>query len=186
MRVTICDIAAFILQLARRTPAAYNRHPSIPSILINIMTTSLNRIASLILTASIAVGISACGGGSTPSAPVVDTSGSASVVALKTIDTTVGSGVAVNTNNKVTVIYTGWLYDVKATNLRGAKFDGGTFTFTIGGNVIAGWNQGIPGMQVGGKRTLIIPSSLGYGPQGNGPIPGNAALVFDVELVSVQ
>ncbi|QJQ06098.1 FKBP-type peptidyl-prolyl cis-trans isomerase [Undibacterium piscinae] len=150
------------------------------------MTTSLNRIASLILTASIAVGISACGGGSTPSAPVVDTSGSASVVALKTIDTTVGSGVAVNTNNKVTVIYTGWLYDVKATNLRGAKFDGGTFTFTIGGNVIAGWNQGIPGMQVGGKRTLIIPSSLGYGPQGNGPIPGNTALVFDVELVSVQ
>ncbi|MFZ6749220.1 FKBP-type peptidyl-prolyl cis-trans isomerase [Undibacterium sp. Ren11W] len=133
------------------------------------------------------LGLSACGGGSsTTSAPVVDTSGSSAVVALKTIDTVVGTGVAVNTNNKVTVNYTGWLYDVKAADLHGAKFDSGKYSFTIGGQVIAGWNQGIPGMQVGGKRTLIIPSSLGYGAQGYRTIPANAALVFDVELVSID
>lgn len=143
-------------------------------------------LATLVFAASISLGLSACGGGSTASTPVLDTSGSSAVVALKTIDTVVGTGVAVNTNNKVTVNYTGWLYDVKASNLRGAKFDSGKFSFTIGGNVITGWNQGIPGMQVGGKRTLIIPSSLGYGSQGSGPIPANAALVFDVELVSIN
>jgi FKBP-type peptidyl-prolyl cis-trans isomerase FkpA len=148
---------------------------------------SCSRLATLILVAGISLGLSACGGGSsTPSAPVADTSGSAAVVVLKTIDTVVGTGVAVNTNNKVTVNYTGWLYDVKAADLRGAKFDGGRYSFTIGGPVITGWNQGIPGMQVGGKRTLIIPSSLGYGAQGSGPIPANAALVFDVELISIN
>ena len=94
-------------------------------------------------------------------------------------------------NNQVTVHYTGWLYDVKASDLRGTKFDSSIgkapYPFTIGvSNVIKGFDQGVEGMRVGGKRSLIIPSSLGYGAQANGSIPANAALVFDVELISVQ
>lgn len=150
------------------------------------MKKALHRVASTMLVFAIAGGIAACGGGS--SAP--DTSGSAAIVALKITDTVVGTGTTTATNNQLTVHYTGWLYDVKASDLRGTKFDSSVgktpFTFTLGGNVIAGWNQGLQGMKVGGKRTLIIPSSLGYGASGNGSIPGNAALVFDVELISVQ
>ena len=151
------------------------------------LSNSYSKLSTLVLTAALSLGLVACGGGSsTPSTPAVDTSGSAAVVVLKKTDTVVGTGLFVNTNNKVTVNYTGWLYDVKAADLRGAKFDSGKYSFTLGGNVIAGWNQGIPGMQIGGKRTLIIPSSLAYGAQANGPIPPNAALVFDVELVSID
>ncbi|HLO95231.1 MAG TPA: FKBP-type peptidyl-prolyl cis-trans isomerase, partial [Burkholderiaceae bacterium] len=90
--------------------------------------------------------------------------------------------------------YTGWLYDAKAAGFKGSKFDssldrGQPFTFPLGaGQVIAGWDQGVPGMKVGGKRTLIIPASLGYGSRGagNGVIPPNAALVFEVEMLGVQ
>ena len=154
------------------------------------MKKALHRIVSGIFVFAIAGGMAACGGGSTASS-VVDTSGSSAIVALKVTDTVVGTGATAVTNNKLSVHYTGWLYDVKASNLRGAKFDssvdrGTPFSFTLGGNVIAGWNQGVVGMKVGGKRTLIIPSSLGYGATGSGTIPANAALVFDVELLSVQ
>jgi FKBP-type peptidyl-prolyl cis-trans isomerase FkpA len=147
----------------------------------------LRRFAPLMLVAGLSVGIAACGGSSSNSVtPVVDTSGSSAISALKVTDTVVGTGAAVAVNQTVTVNYTGWLYDVKATDLHGTRFDGGTFTFVIGGNVIAGWNQGIPGMKMGGKRTLVIPASLAYGSQGNSSIPANAALVFDVELVSAR
>ena len=154
------------------------------------MKKALHRIASGIFVFAIAGGIAACGGGSAASS-AADTSGSSAIVALKVTDTVVGTGATAVTNNKLSVHYTGWLYDVKASNLRGAKFDssvdrGTPFSFTLGGNVIAGWNQGVVGMKVGGKRTLIIPSSLGYGATGSGTIPANAALVFDVELLSVQ
>ncbi|WP_295751964.1 FKBP-type peptidyl-prolyl cis-trans isomerase [Undibacterium sp.] len=150
------------------------------------LSNSYSKLSTLVLTAALSLGLAACGGGST-STPEVDTSGSAAVVALKKTDTVVGTGLLyVNPNNKVTVNYTGWLYDVKATDLRGKKFDSGNkISFSLA-DVIPGWNQGIPGMQVGGKRTLIIPSSLAYGARGNGPIPPNAALVFDVELVSID
>ena len=147
----------------------------------------LRRFVPLMFVAALSAGIAACGGGSSnPVTPVVDTSGSSAISALKITDTVAGTGVTVTTNQTVTVNYTGWLYDVKASDLHGTRFDGGTFTFVIGGNVIAGWNQGIPGMKVGGKRTLLIPASLAYGAQGNRSIPANAALVFDVELVSAQ
>lgn len=154
------------------------------------MKKALQCIASTMLVIAIAGGIAACGGGSAASS-AADTSGSSAIVALKVTDTVVGTGATAVTNNKLSVHYTGWLYDVKASNLRGAKFDssvdrGTPFSFTLGGNVIAGWNQGVVGMKVGGKRTLIIPSSLGYGATGSGTIPANAALVFDVELLSVQ
>ena len=94
---------------------------------------------------------------------------------------------------KVTVHYTGWLYDETAGNKHGSQFDssrdhGEPFSFVLGaGNVITGWDQGVAGMRVGGKRTLLIPAALGYGARGAGDdIPPNASLVFDVELLDVQ
>ncbi len=144
-------------------------------------------------TLAIAAGLSACGGGSGNSV-FNDTSGSSSVTSLQLTDTVVGTGLSATSGKKVTVHYTGWLYDVKATGYKGSKFDssldrGQPFIFPLGaGEVIAGWDQGVPGMKVGGKRTLIIPASLGYGSSGsrNGVIPPNAALVFEVEMLGVQ
>ena len=104
---------------------------------------------------------------------------------LKYIDEVVGDGDAPAKGKKVKVHYTGTL-----TN--GKKFDssvdrGQPFEFTIGiGQVIRGWDEGVMGMKVGGKRQLIIPSDLGYGARGAPPvIPPNAELIFDVELLGV-
>ena len=98
-------------------------------------------------------------------------------------DLVVGTGAAVNNGQTVTARYTGWLAN-------GAQFDSNQTTgypFVLGtGRVIAGWDIGILGMRVGGKRQLIIPATLGYGVNGNGPIPGNAVIVFNVEVVSAQ
>ena len=104
---------------------------------------------------------------------------------LKTEDKMICSGAEATTGKHVVMNYIGRL-----TN--GTKFDascdrGQTFDFDLGaGRVIQGWDQGIVGMKVGGIRRLIIPSNLGYGPSGSGPIPPNAALIFDVELIAVQ
>lgn len=95
-------------------------------------------------------------------------------------DHKVGDGKEAQIGSRVRVQYTGQLAD-------GTGFDKGVFPFTIGGHqVIDGWEQGIAGMRVGGKRTLIIPPTLGYGAGGSGPIPANATLVFEVELMEVQ
>jgi FKBP-type peptidyl-prolyl cis-trans isomerase FkpA len=109
---------------------------------------------------------------------------------LKYTDTKTGDGAAATPGNKVSVHYTGWLYNSGA---KGAKFDssvdrGQPFQFTLGAHqVIAGWDEGVAGMKVGGKRTLIIPPELGYGARGaGGVIPPNATLMFDVELLGVQ
>lgn len=109
------------------------------------------------------------------------------------IETQVGTGAAAVNGKQISVNYTGWLYDAKAPNGRGKKFDSSydrfkPITFILGNHqVIAGWEQGLLGMQVGGKRTLVIPSNLAYGEQGAGRIiPPFATLVFDVELVSVM
>jgi FKBP-type peptidyl-prolyl cis-trans isomerase FkpA len=87
----------------------------------------------------------------------------------------------------VTVSYTGWLYDPSKPESKGSQFDSQpSFTFQLGaGRVIPGWEQGIPGMKVGGQRRLIIPPSLGYGSQMVGTIPPNSTLVFDVMLLNV-
>ncbi|HEX2722504.1 MAG TPA: FKBP-type peptidyl-prolyl cis-trans isomerase [Gemmatimonadaceae bacterium] len=96
-------------------------------------------------------------------------------------DITVGSGPVVANGQQITVRYTGWLSN-------GTQFDSNTttgFPFVLGiGRVIAGWDEGLQGIRVGGKRQLIIPPSMGYGSSGNGPIPGNAVIVFNVEVVS--
>jgi peptidylprolyl isomerase len=109
---------------------------------------------------------------------------------LKVTDSKVGTGPEPKSGQTVVVHYTGWLYENGA---KGQKFDssldrGEPFEFPIGqGQVIAGWDEGVATMKVGGKRTLIIPPALGYGAQGaGGVIPPNATLIFDVELLDVK
>jgi len=146
-------------------------------------------LSLMILGASAAL-LSACGGGGSSSP--ADTSGSAAVTQLKTTDTLVGTGATAAAGKALTVHYTGWLYDEKASGQKGTQFEtsvgGSPITFVLGaGRVIQGWEQGFVGMKVGGKRTLLIPSSLAYGAAGSQPkIPPNAALVFDVELMAVN
>ena len=108
-------------------------------------------------------------------------------------DVQVGTGAEATAGKAVTVHYTGWLYDESAPDQRGKKFDssrdrGQPFVFALGaGTVIKGWDQGVEGMKVGGKRTLILPPEFGYGSRGaGGVIPPNATLIFDVELLGVQ
>ncbi len=97
----------------------------------------------------------------------------------------VGSGAAASAGQKVSVHYTGWLSD--GTRFDSSKDRGDPFIFPLGkGHVIKGWDEGVAGMQAGGKRKLTVPSALGYGARGaGGVIPPNATLVFEVELLSV-
>lgn len=109
---------------------------------------------------------------------------------LQITDTETGSGPLAQASQAVSVHYTGWLY---TNGMQGAKFDsskdrGQPFRFDLGaGMVIRGWDEGVAGMQVGGKRTLIIGPELGYGARGaGGVIPPNATLKFDVELLAIH
>lgn len=104
-----------------------------------------------------------------------------------------GTGATAVAGSRLTVNYTGWLYDPTKAESKGTQFDSSLtagrtpFPFTLGaGQVIRGWDQGVVGMRVGGRRRLIIPPELGYGSSGSGQIPPNASLVFDIELLSVQ
>jgi FKBP-type peptidyl-prolyl cis-trans isomerase len=169
-------------------------------------TTYLALLAALIVVAAMIAGCSGTPSAQTPTAstssqpqaaapaPATATTSAAPaspgvtapVTALKIVDKTVGTGPAAKAGDLVTVDYTGWLTD-------GTKFDssldsGKPFQFTLGnGEVIAGWDQGVAGMQVGGVRTLTIPPSLGYGANGaNGVIPPNATLVFEVKLLKIN
>jgi peptidylprolyl isomerase len=109
---------------------------------------------------------------------------------LQYIDTKPGTGASPRQNQTAVVHYTGWLY---VNGAKGKKFDssvdrGEPFRFPVGaGRVIAGWDEGVASMKVGGKRTLIVPPGLGYGARGaGGVIPPNATLMFDVELLGVN
>jgi FKBP-type peptidyl-prolyl cis-trans isomerase len=130
------------------------------------------------LSALILLALAACGGGD--SGTTAPTGGGSLVIE----DLVVGTGATAAAGDVVNVHYVGTL-----TN--GTKFDssydrGAPYTFQIGaGRVIAGWEQGVPGMKVGGRRRLTIPPSLGYGNQAYGPIPANSTLVFEIELVSI-
>ena len=142
--------------------------------------------------------MSACGTDSTapdiPSNPAVETYAATLGVNIAAMtkksdnlfvqDLVVGTGAEAVVGRTVRVTYSGYL-------ISGSRFDsnvgGSPFSFALGGGqVIAGWDQGVVGMKVGGKRRLVIGSSLGYGRQGSGPIPANATLVFDVEVLNVQ
>ena len=128
----------------------------------------------------LAAAVSACGGSDTPTSPSVN-------VPFATIDIRVGTGTEATVGRTVTVAYVGWLYSTSAAENKGTQFDSGAFSFTVGSGVIAGFSRGVTGMRVGGQRRVIIPPDLGYGSAGSPPtIPGNATLVFDIELRTVQ
>lgn len=106
-------------------------------------------------------------------------------------DIRVGTGDEATNGRLLTVHYSGWLYNGDAPDQKGAMFDTSRglepFVFTLGvGEVIAGWDRGLVGMRAGGVRRLVIPPSLAYGPGRNGPIPPNATLIFEVELLGVE
>jgi FKBP-type peptidyl-prolyl cis-trans isomerase len=144
---------------------------------------SKRSIVFVLMTFSIlgTVGLSGCG-----KEESISSEPSASAGSLVIEDEVVGTGPAAKSGDLVTVDYTGWLTD-------GTKFDSSLdrnqpFVFVLGQQqVIAGWDQGVAGMQVGGKRKLTIPPELGYGAQGAGAdIPPNATLVFEVELLKIN
>ena len=159
----------------------------------------MNRAVRSILAGTAALGVAATSalglGGCSPSREpsVQETATVNPAAALQTQDLVVGPGAEATTGARVTVHYTGWLYDGAAPDHKGKEFDssrrgGKPFSFTLGGRqVIAGWDQGVAGMRVGGQRRLVIPSGLAYGDRGaGGVIPPGATLVFDVELLDVQ
>jgi peptidylprolyl isomerase len=154
----------------------------------------------LLLGTCLTVPLAACGGDEeeaspTPTTPATQVEGGPPTVSgeptvtasgLQFIDIEVGTGDSPQSGQTVEVHYTGWLAD-------GTKFDssldrGEPFSFVIGaGRVIAGWDEGVASMKVGGKRRLIIPPELGYGEQGYPPIiPANAELTFDVEMLAIK
>jgi FKBP-type peptidyl-prolyl cis-trans isomerase FkpA len=126
------------------------------------------------------VALAACK--ATPTAP--------STAAFSQTDLRVGTGGEATNGKTLTVHYTGWVHDPSKSDGKGLQFETSVgrepFSFVLGaGQVIAGWDQGLVGMRVGGIRRLVLPPSLAYGPARNGPIPPNASLVFEVELLSV-
>jgi FKBP-type peptidyl-prolyl cis-trans isomerase FkpA len=115
------------------------------------------------------------------------------VTELQIIDQKQGSGTEAVAGKAVVVHYTGWLYNPAVADGHGAKFDSSLdrnvpFGFLLGsGKVIKGWDEGVAGMKIGGKRTLVIPPNKAYGERGaGGVIPPDATLVFDVELIDVK
>lgn len=142
---------------------------------------SFRGVTAVVACAAIAAALAACG-----SSPTEPTSAPFSQTDLRG-----GSGAEAAAGKVLTVHYTGWLYDGSKPDGKGVQFEtsvGTTpFSFTLGfGGVITGWDQGLPGMKVGGLRRLVIPPSLAYGPVRNGPIPANSTLVFEIELLDVQ
>jgi FKBP-type peptidyl-prolyl cis-trans isomerase FkpA len=131
--------------------------------------------------------------GTTPPAAAAPAAAPAVVTELVKKDIVEGTGKTAETGKAVLVHYTGWLYDPAAPGMKGAKFDSSEgrptpFGFVIGARrVIKGWDEGVPGMKEGGKRTLIIPPALAYGEKGSGSgkIPPNATLLFEVELIKL-
>jgi FKBP-type peptidyl-prolyl cis-trans isomerase FkpA len=131
--------------------------------------------------------VMATGCGSSPTSP----SSSSSGVTFSRVDLTVGNGDTVAKGDRIKVWYTGWIYVKSAPGNKGESFDSNRdrelFRYIVGtGHVIEGWDQGVPGMKVGGIRRLIIPPELAYGSQGQGPIPPGASLIFEIEVVEVE
>jgi FKBP-type peptidyl-prolyl cis-trans isomerase FkpA len=140
--------------------------------------------------------LAACGGkqpAAGPSDSAVSAAGGPAVATLEVGELQVGSGAPITAGQKAVVQYTGWLFETSAPDKKGKQFDstrtsGQPFSFVVGGGqVIKGWDQGVLGMKVGGRRRLTIPADLGYGDVGAGDvIPPGAALVFDIELVAIE
>src|SRR5262249_32623318 len=135
-------------------------------------------LLSVMLVAALAAGCA--GDATTPS----------QFAAFSQTDIVVGTGASATSSSTVTVDYTGWLYDPAKSDKKGLQFDtsiGKTpFQFTLGaGQVIDGWEKGVPGMNVGGRRRLIIPPSLAYGDKRSSSLPANSTLVFDITMIAV-
>ncbi len=131
--------------------------------------------------------LTACGGGDDP-APAVPVESPAT---LAKTDISVGTGAEAIVPKVVYIYYTGWLYSSTAAGNKGKQFEtrttGSPFSFKLGANsVVPGFEAGIIGMKVGGKRTVLIPTAQAYGAAGQGPIPPNSGLVFEIELKDVQ
>ena len=107
---------------------------------------------------------------------------------LQIVDLRAGTGATVMAGQRINVAYGLWLYDPTGTDSKGTQIPSTSpLVVTLSsGSIIEGWVRGVPGMKVGGIRRLIVPPSLGYGASGTGPIPGNAWLVFDIEVLAIQ
>jgi FKBP-type peptidyl-prolyl cis-trans isomerase FkpA len=154
--------------------------------------------AGLVPMLAATVALAACGTDPGPdTTPQTTDTGAAmaqsSITELIRDDVQEGDGPEAVPGREVTVHYTGWLWDEAREGHRGTQFDSSRdrndpFTFRLGGGqVIRGWDEGVAGMKVGGRRTLTIPPAYGYGARGApGAIPPNATLIFDVELLGVR
>lgn len=151
-------------------------------ILFRFVKSMLGSARSLLTVLILAAGVAGCS--DSPTAP-------SNYAPFSRTDLTVGSGGDAVNGRLLTVNYTGWFYGESRPDKKGPVFDssagGDPFEFLLGaGEVIAGWDLGLQDMKVGGVRRLVIPPSLAYGSTRNGPIPPNATLVFEVELLDVQ
>lgn len=145
----------------------------------------MTSVVRIVLVALLTVSAVSCGGTDSGPSPSTPTPPSAP---FSQTDLQVGPGATATQGRSVAVSYTGWLYDPTKAESKGAQFDTSTnFSFVLGaGRVIAGWDQGVVGMRVGGQRRLIIPPNLGYGGTMVGTIPANSTLVFDIMLLAVN
>jgi FKBP-type peptidyl-prolyl cis-trans isomerase FkpA len=151
------------------------------------------KLINILLACVCAFTLTACNAQTTTPTQETAMTSSTNITELQKIDTLPGTGREAEPGFHISVHYTGWLYDEKAEGHKGKKFDSSLdrkqpFDFDLGaGQVIQGWDEGFAGMKVGGKRTLVIPSEMGYGARGaGGVIPPNATLLFEVELLDVK
>lgn len=148
------------------------------------MKRPVSTLAPLALVTAAAIAVLATGCATSPAAPTREPP-------YSQVDLVVGAGVAAVPGNSVTVNYTAWLYDATKPELKGLQIDSSIgrdpFTFNLGaGEVIPGWDKGVPDMKVGGIRRLVVPPALAYGGVRNGPIPPSTTLLFEIALLDVQ
>ena len=153
----------------------------------------MKSMLQIIAAATCAIALAACGGGGGGGSAVAPPVGVAPPTVLKIEEVAIGTGAVATAGKTADVRYTGYLYDGTKSDLRGAKFDSNTaagaplLNFVLnGGRLITGFNDGVLGMKVNGKRVVTIPPSLGYGASGANGIPGNSTLIFEIELVSIK